>query len=138
MESKSGTYTVLFAEDVPDDPDWSSIVCRRIVSIAAPDGRVIAHDIPLDNSYLRYGGDEERRLCDTAPKLLAALKRIAAMPLWGEPIPPGDIRNDYVFAGEYDIGEDSFNPSCDTESTQLRDAVEEARAVLAALEGGDQ
>lgn len=69
------TYSVLFAEDVPHygtanieapddeaasaaatafeastlthDPDWSSIVCRRIVSIEDPHGEIIATDVPL-------------------------------------------------------------------------------------------
>lgn len=30
------------------DPDWSSPVCRRIVHIEAPDGRIIAEDVSLD------------------------------------------------------------------------------------------
>lgn len=61
---------------------------------------------------------------------------VLADPALGEPIPPGDLRDDYVFAGAYDLEDDGFNPSCDTESTHLREAVEEARAVLATLEGG--
>lgn len=71
----------------------------------------------------------------TDNELISVLRRIAATPLWGEAIPPGDLRDDLIFSGEYDVGEDSFNPSCDTESTLLRDAVEDARAVLDALEG---
>ncbi|MEX2375280.1 MAG: hypothetical protein WD942_06790 [Dehalococcoidia bacterium] len=71
----------------------------------------------------------------TDSDLIAALRRIAATPLWGESLPPGVLRDDYIFAGEYDIGEDNFNPSCDTESTQLCDVVEDARAALSALEG---
>jgi hypothetical protein len=157
------TYTVLFAQDVPHygsidieadddaaaialasafdlddvtlDPDWDNTSCRRIVHIEAPDGRLIAEAVALDNSFLRYGGDEDRRLCDAAPQLLEALKTIAAIPLWGESIPPGDERDAYAEHAEYDIEHDSFEPSCDTESTLLRDAVETARHTLAALEG---
>jgi hypothetical protein len=39
------------------------------------------------------------------------------------------LRENYREAHEYD--EDGFAPSCDTESTMLRDAVELARTVLA-------
>jgi hypothetical protein len=96
------TYTVLYAEDVPHyafgeiearspkaalakarkmntdtftafEPDWDSSVCRRIVFIEDPAG-VIAEDIALDQYHLRNGGDPDRRLCDAAPDMLAALE----------------------------------------------------------------
>jgi hypothetical protein len=62
-------------------------------------------------------------------QLRAALQEIAATPLWGEEIADATLRAAYQEAHEYD--EDGFAPSCDTESTMLRDAVELARAVLA-------
>jgi hypothetical protein len=62
-------------------------------------------------------------------QLRAALQEIAATPLWGEDIADATLRENYREAHEYD--EDGFAPSCDTESTMLRDAVELARTVLA-------
>ena len=43
--------------------------------------------------------------------LLAALRRIAAAPLWGESILLGSLRDDCVSSGEYDTGAGEFNPS---------------------------
>lgn len=157
------TYSVLFAQDVPHygtldieaagdaaalaaarcvdladvthDPDWNYPVCRRIVHIEDPQGRMIATDVPLDGFHLGDGGDEARRLCTAAPELVRALREIAAIPLWGESIPPGLLRDDYAESAQYDLAEDSFEPCCDTESSQLRDAVETARVAVLALEG---
>jgi hypothetical protein len=69
-------------------------------------------------------------LCDAAPKLLDALTRIAAIPLWGERIADEQLKADLLHAGEYDSDEDEFTPGCDTESSYLHDAVTIARAVL--------
>ena len=98
------TYTVLFAEDVPHyctadieadsgeqaiekakshpntgdldfaDPDWNNPVCFRIVHIEDADGKLIADDIPLDDFFLRGGGDSDRRLCENAEDMLKALE----------------------------------------------------------------
>lgn len=62
-----------------------------------------------------------------------ALRLIAATPLSGESIEDRALRADYVESYQYDAAEDSFEPSCDTESTQLREAVEIARNVLELL-----
>jgi hypothetical protein len=105
MTDSLKTYSVLFAEDVPhygcvdieaandaaaiaaakafnvrdvtDDPAWSSTVCVRIVHIEDEQGNIVASDVPLDDFHLRNGGDADRRLCEAAPKLLAALTRRA-------------------------------------------------------------
>jgi hypothetical protein len=95
------TYSVLYAQDVPHyayaeiqargpkdalakarkfetdiatsyEPDWDSSVSRRIVHIEAPNGKIVAEDIPLDQYHLRNGGDPDRRLCDAAAAMLAA------------------------------------------------------------------
>jgi hypothetical protein len=97
------TYTILFAEDVPHygtvqiearnktsaikaaeaydysdvatDPTWENSICKRIVYIVEePDCTNVAEDIPLDNCFVRYGGDKERVLCDAAPEMLIALQ----------------------------------------------------------------
>jgi hypothetical protein len=155
------TYTVLLAEDVPHygtahitaasaaealeasrhldtgnhctDPDSSNAVCRRIVHIEAEEGTIVAENIPLDGCFLRYGGEPDRLLCDTAPRLLDALTKIAAIPLWGEPIADEQLKAELIDTGEYDRELDQFEPSCDTESAYLRDAVEIARAALAEM-----
>jgi hypothetical protein len=155
------TYSVLFAQDVPHygtaeveaadddaaiiaaklldpaeythDPAWDDPVCRRIVHIEAPDGRIVAQDVALDEFFLRNGQNIDPRLCDAAPALKDALERIAAIPLWGEPITDEALKLDLVAVGEYDRERDQFEPSCDTECTYLRDAVEIARAAIAAL-----
>lgn len=164
MTSRIKTYNVLYAEDVPHyasaeiearsdkaalrkarkltadgfcglDPDWDASVCRRIVFIEAPEGNNIAEDIALDEFHLRRGGEEDRRLCEAAPELVRALRTIAETPLWGESIPPGPVRDDYAETDQYDLAADSFDPCCDTECEQLRDAVETARLALLTLEG---
>ena len=154
------TYTVLYAEDVPhygtseieaasdeeavamaitapsdytDDPDWNNTVCKRIVHIEGPEG-IIAEAIPLDN-YTLIHGEDKRRLCEAAPALLKALETIAAIPLWGEPIDDQSLKDDYIHSGEYDAKENEFNPSGDTESTCLHDAVVTAREALKAARG---
>ncbi len=108
------TYSVLFAEDVPyhgtaeieaaddagaveaakacdvsantTDPDWNNGFCKRIVYIQAENGELVDADIPLDDCFVRYGGEPERILCDAAAELLRTLRTIAAIPLWGESI----------------------------------------------------
>lgn len=157
------TYTVLLAEDVPHygfvhitaasatealeaarhldtgehctDSDSSTAVCHRIVHIEDEDGNIVAEDIALDRYFLRYGGEPARLLCDAAPRLLDALARIAAIPLWGEPITDAQLKAELLDAGEYDRELNHFEPSCDTESAYLRDAVEIARAALAEMRG---
>ncbi len=97
-------YTVVYAEDVPhyssteieaaDDThalaiaqsldtaglyyegSWDSSVCKRIVSIEGPDGAAIATDIPLDNYFLRDGGQADRSLCEAASDLLELARHI--------------------------------------------------------------
>lgn len=94
------TYSALFAEDVPhygvveieanddeaaleaaktvdvsvaaDDPEWENAVCRRIVYLTDSDGRTVAEDVSLDDTFMRYGGEREYRLCQAAPELLDA------------------------------------------------------------------
>lgn len=65
-------------------------------------------------------------------KRLAALKAIAAIPLWGEPITNLDHgdKNQLAQDGEYDLENDMYNPCCDAESSWLSYAVETARAAL--------
>lgn len=159
------TYSILFAQDVPhygsteiaaaDDADaiamakaldpgelctdaaWDDPVCRRIVHIEDPAGKIIAQDIALDDFFLRHAHNIEPHLCDAAAALKTALKAIAATPLWGERIEDPQLKADFVESGEYECdghGE-LFTPSADTESSQLRDAVEAARQTLAALRG---
>lgn len=155
------TYTIVLAEDVPHygtahitaasaaealeaaggldtgdhctDADWSNTVCRRIVHIEAEDGTIVAEDIALDGCFLRYGGEPDRLLSDAAPRLLDALTKIAAIPLWGEPIAGDHLKAKLIDAGEYDREQDEFEPSADTESAYLREAVEIARAALAEM-----
>ncbi len=95
-------YSVLYAEDVPHygvldieapnnataiekaratslngitlDPDYENSVSKRIIHIEGPDGDLIATDVALDGTFLRYGGEAERKLCDAAPAMLEALK----------------------------------------------------------------
>lgn len=75
---------------------------------------------------------EPERLRRAAGKLLEALRTIAATPLWGEAIADPALRADYIETAQYDRDEDSFEPSCDTESSMLQDAVEAARGALEA------
>jgi hypothetical protein len=53
--------------------------------------------------------------------------------LWGEPIADAQLKAELLDAGEYDRELDHFEPSCDTESAYLRDAVEIARAAFAKM-----
>lgn len=64
--------------------------------------------------------------------LLKALRTIAAIPLWGEPMTDVALKAEYIDTSQYDVGEDAFNPCVDTESSYLQDAVETARKALAA------
>jgi hypothetical protein len=96
------TYKVLFAENVPhygvaeisaesdasaldaaaaynisevtNDGEWANSSCKRIVWMQDPDGNTVVEDSSLDDHFLRYGGEEERFLCDAAPQLLKALE----------------------------------------------------------------
>ncbi len=67
-------------------------------------------------------------------KLLKALKAIATIPLWGEPIinPEHGDKEELAEFGEYDLENDSYQPSIDAESSWLTYAVETARAALEA------
>jgi hypothetical protein len=99
-EDTMKTYSVLFAEDVPhygvaqieandhaaaleaakaydlsqvtNHGEWGNSACRRIVHIEDAEGNIVIDGIALDDCFLRYGGDNERRLCDAAPELLEA------------------------------------------------------------------
>ena len=103
------TYSVLYAEDVPhyatfeieaDDDgealerskshdygdaaleaEWNNPVCKRIVHIEDPEGKIVGNDIALDNTFLRDGGEPDRKLCEAAASLLQALK-LARNPHW--------------------------------------------------------
>ncbi|MCL5670812.1 MAG: hypothetical protein M1423_05870 [Acidobacteria bacterium] len=66
--------------------------------------------------------------------MLKAPETIAAIPLWGEPITNQILKDDFIYSGEYG-GENEFNPSGDTESTYLREAVETAREALNTARG---
>ncbi len=96
------TYKVLFAEDVPhygvaeilaasdaaaldaaraynlsevtNDGEWENSGCKRILWIEDSDGNKVVEDVSLDDSFLRYGGEKERLLCNAAPRLLKALE----------------------------------------------------------------
>jgi len=153
------TYSILFAEHVPhygtaeitaanhDEaiaaakriereltaPDWDNAVCCRIVHIEDEDGNIVTEDLALDGFFLRHVQNIDPLLCDAAPRLLDALTRIAAIPLWGETIADDHLKAELLDAGEYDPELDQFEPSADTESSYLRDAVEIARAALAEI-----
>lgn len=157
------TYSILVAQDVPHygtaeiaaaddaealaqakaldpgdlctDPAWDDPVCRRIVHIENPAGEIIAQDVALDGFFLRHAQNIEPQLCDASPVLKAALESIAAIPLWGERIENAELKAELAERGEYEVDgdEEQFTPSGDTESSQLRDAVETAREALATL-----
>ena len=157
MRTSTKTYTVIFAQDVPhygsveidavddaealaaataydlsdvaSDPDWKNSTCKRIVTIEDESGKTIAEDVSLDNWFL-YHAPIDTVLCDAAPGFLAALRKIAAMPLWGESIPDPGVRAELILSAEYDAELEEFNPSGDTESSSLREAVEHARAAV--------
>lgn len=72
-------------------------------------------------------------------KLLEALRTIAAVPLWGEPITNtehGD-KSELAERGEYDLHADAYEPCCDAESYWLGYAVETAREALAFMAYSD-
>jgi len=102
MTSRMKTYTVIYAEDVPNyasgeiearddksaiakarksdteslwayDADWDNAVCRRIVSIEDPDGNVIAQDVALDKYVLHKGTVAQQRRLDAAEEMFKAL-----------------------------------------------------------------
>ena len=158
------TYIVLYAEDVPHygtaeieaendaeaivkasaitdedlgntaiDPDHCSSVCKRIVHIQDEHGNDVAHDLSLD-AYTLIHGEDKRRLCEAGPALLKALETIAAIPLWGEPIANQALKDEFIYSVEYDADENEFNPSGDTESAYLREAVETAREALETMQ----
>ena len=160
------TYTILYAEEVPHyglvdieapdddaaieiakqrsvgsvaiDPDYENAVLKRIVHIEDEAGNIVAHDIALDNCFLRYGGKAEERLLDIASTLLEALHAIAAIPLWGEELPASmlSIKQDLIEQHEFDVESQTYEPCADAESSYLQHAVETARAALAEIEGG--
>jgi hypothetical protein len=82
------------------DPAWDGQVCQRIVFIEDPDGNQIASDIALDSSFLRWGGDADRRLCDAAPELLAeAINSVALMERAGIGFNEAGLRDAIAKAG---------------------------------------
>ena len=87
-------------DDLVFDPDWSNAVCRRIVGIEDSDGRSMAHDVALDDSFLRHGGPHDELLCALAPKSIEALRIIAAIPLWGQALPDGDLKSEFTGTGQ--------------------------------------
>jgi hypothetical protein len=159
-------YSILYAEDVPHygvlditapndeaavslakshdpttiahDADFENAACKRIVHIQDDADNLIATDIALDQTFLRYGGDSERLLCDLAPDYLATLQKIAAIPLYGEPLPEAmtELKEGLIASLEFDETDQTYTPCVDTESTHLEYAVELARNVLAKAKGG--
>jgi hypothetical protein len=133
------TYSILFAEDVPhygvveleakddaaaleaakaydlsevtNDPEWENSVCRRIVHIEDPQGNTVSYDVPLDDYFLRHGGEKERLLCDAAAEMRDVLELCE------------EVLSDLA---RLDDGTPSVS------------ALERARAVLAKAKGGDQ
>ncbi len=97
------TYSVLYAEDVPhygtaeieaendaeaiakaktgpfetDDPDWNNTVCRRIVHIEDPEGKLIAVDVPLDDYMLSRAAEDLRLKIGATGEMLLVLERAA-------------------------------------------------------------
>jgi hypothetical protein len=152
------TYTILLAQDIPhygtteitaadasgalerakdldiselcNDPDWEHPVCSRIVHIADEAGALVAHDVALDGYVLHHKSEPRADLCARAPALQATLERIAAIPLYGERLSDPALRAEFISAGEYDAELEEFEPSADTESSYLREAVEAARSAL--------
>jgi hypothetical protein len=112
------------------EPDWENPVCRRIVHIEDEAGRLIAEGVPLDGYVLHHESEDRARLCAKVPMLIAALERIASIPLWSEAVPDQALRDEFISSGEYDVARDEFEPSADTESAYLREAVEAARGAL--------
>jgi hypothetical protein len=95
-------YSVLFAEDVPHygtveieadndqeaieraraydfgdvalEAEWNNSACKRIIHIEDPEGKIVADDISLDGVFIRDGGEDAMRLCDSAEEMLKALE----------------------------------------------------------------
>lgn len=63
-------------------------------------------------------------------KLKKALENIAKTPLWGEPVADKKLKAEFIDTAQWDALDDIFNPSADTESSYLRECVEEARGAL--------
>jgi hypothetical protein len=65
---------------------------------------------------------------------------IAAIPLYGEPLPEAmaDLKEGLIASHEFDDVDQTYTPCVDTESTHLEYAVETARAVLAKAKDGAQ
>jgi len=155
------TYSILLAQDIPHygateigaasaaqalerakqldisaiclDPDWENPVCLRIVHVVDEAGAEVAHDIALDGYVLHHVSEPRAALCAQAPALRTALEEIAATPLWGEPVADPALRAEYLVSREYDGEDEAFEPSGDTESSLLQEAVEAARTALAAV-----
>lgn len=70
----------------------------------------------------------------TDQKLLKALKAIATIPLWGEPItnPEHWGKEELAEFGEYDLENDLYQPSVGAESSWLNNAVETTRGAIEA------
>ncbi len=94
-------------------------------------GVIICH-LKTEVDYLPEA-QANARLIASAPALLEALQKIAGVTLWGESMPATALRQEYIDCGEYDVVDDLFNPSCDTETSMLRDAIEMARDALEKL-----
>ena len=97
------TYIALYAEDVPhygtveieaendaeaiakakagpfetDDPDWDNTVCKRIVHIEDPEGKLIAVDVPLDDYMLSRAAEDLRLKIGATGEMLLVLERAA-------------------------------------------------------------
>ncbi len=81
IEAESAEQAIEKAKDYPntgnldfDDPDGSGPVCFRIVHIEDAEGEIVIDDVPLDDFFLRCGGDADRRLCGNAEDMLKALE----------------------------------------------------------------
>ncbi|SAL05368.1 hypothetical protein AWB81_07130 [Caballeronia arationis] len=73
------TAKTLDPADLCDDPDWGNAACARIVSINdATRCHLIAEDVALDGAFLRYGGRQAFLLCEAAPALLDAVRKLTA------------------------------------------------------------
>lgn len=66
----------------------------------------------------------------TPEAMLEALRRIAAQPLWGEPIADRAQRLELIALGEYDATADVFEPSSGSECDALEAVVTLARRTL--------
>lgn len=59
-----------------------------------------------------------------------ALETIADIPLWGEVITDRKLRGELIELSEYDIEENLYSPSSESECLNLEKAVETARLIL--------